>query len=244
MDGATALMVLSAFLGGLIRGFSGFGGPMIMIPVLNLFYPPSLTIWMMAMIDLPSNVYLIPSARKHANARIWVPLSLGTFATMSLGVYLLVVVDETVMRSVICVGIILACCVLLSGWLYRGQMGKRSWAMVGAASGLVLGATYIAVVTTVFVNAASRDAQGNRANIIFWAFATSIVMIVLLSYGGIADSRHFPMITMLAAIYFFSCIAGTLAQQRFGNSYARTATLLLIILIAIGGLASTHNLSR
>ena len=212
-----------------------------MIPVLNLFYPPSLTIWMMAVIDLPANVYLIPSARKHANAHIWVPLSLGTFATMSLGVYLLVLVDETIMRSVICVGIILACCVLLSGWLYRGQMGIVSWVTVGAVSGLVLGATLIAVVTTVFVNAASRDAQENRANIVFWAFPTSIVMLVLLSYGGIAGSEHLPMITLLTAIYFFSCIAGTLVQQRFDNSYVRKATLILIILIAIGGLASTYN---
>ena len=42
------LLCLAAMVGGFIRGFSGFGGPMIIIPILNLFYPPSLSIWILA----------------------------------------------------------------------------------------------------------------------------------------------------------------------------------------------------
>ena len=241
MDTASVLLGLSALLGGTIRGFSGFGGPMTMIPVLNLFYPPSITIWIMAVIDLPANIYLIPSAQRHANANIWIPLTLGTLITIPLGVYALVLVDATDMRRVICVAIILACCLLLSGWLYRGRLGPASWAAVGAASGLVLGATLIAVVTTVFLNAASRDAQENRANIIIWAFATGVVMVVLLSYQGFAGSEHFLMIAMLTGIYFVSCIAGTFVQRRFSSMSARKLVLILIIVIATGGLASSYN---
>ncbi|GAF73858.1 unnamed protein product [marine sediment metagenome] len=159
MSESHMLLAGAAIIGGFVRGFAGFGGPMILIPVLNLFYPPVLSIWIMAVVDLASNVYLVPTAGKFAQPKIYVPLIVGSLLTMTLGIYALVLVDAVTMRRAICIAIILACCLLMSGWLFRGRLSSYAWGAVGAASGLVLGATLIAVVTSVFLNAASRDSQ-------------------------------------------------------------------------------------
>ena len=216
---------------------------MTVIPVLNIFYPPSLSLWIMALVDLPANIYLIPSAKRYANARIWLPLTLGTLLTMAFGVYILVLVDATVMQRIICAAIIVACLILLSGWLYRGRLGTASWTFVGAVSGLVLGATLIAVVTTTFLNAASRDTRQNRANIIVWAFATGAVMVALLSYQDIADAKHFPIIAIMAVSYIVGCIAGTSFQNKSNVQSARRLTLILIILIASSSLVSSFKVT-
>ena len=236
------LLSLAAIVGGFIRGFSGFGGPMIIIPILNLFYPPALSIWIMALVDLAPNTYLIPTARRHATARIYLPLIAGTLLTLPIGVYALVVMDAQTMQRAICVGIILSCCILLSGWLFRGQLKTGSWAAIGAASGLVLGATLIAAVTSVFLNAASQKTDENRANFIFWASVMGVAMVVLLSRQNMALTEHLPVVAVLTVIYFAGCIAGTLAQRRFKNTLSRQLTLMLIITVASASLAGSYGL--
>lgn len=239
MSDTTALLGLAAMVGGIIRGFSGFGGPMIIIPVLNLFYPPALSIWIMALVDLAANAYLIPTARKHATATIYLPLILGSLVTLALGVHALTIVDAVTMRRAICVGIILSCCLLMSGWLFRGRLRFGSWFAVGAASGLVVGASLIAVVTSVFLNAASRNTEENRANFIIWACVTGVALVILLSRQGQSLAGHLPVIAIMTVAYFAGCVAGTLAQQRFKSPYARQLTLILIILVAGSSLMSS-----
>ena len=241
MNEASMLLGVAAIVGGFIRGFAGFGGPMTIIPILGLFYPPALSIWIMAVVDLAANIYLVPTAWRHATVRVYLPLILGSGLTLALGVYALVLVDPVTMRRVICVSIILACGLLMSGWLFRGRLGTTSWLAVGAASGLVLGATLIAVVTSLFLNAASRDAQENRANFIVWGCVTGAAMVALLSGQQDSAGEHLPIIALLSAIYFVGCIVGALAQQRVTGLLVRKLTLALIIFIAGAGLAASYN---
>ena len=56
MDASVIPLSLAATAGGFIRGFSGFGGPMTITPVLSLYYSPALAIWIMAVVDLAANI--------------------------------------------------------------------------------------------------------------------------------------------------------------------------------------------
>jgi len=235
------LLAVGALLGGFVRGFAGFGGPMVMIPMLSVFYPPLLTLWMMVLIDALPTTYLVPTAWRHASAKIFVPLIIGSLLTVALGSYALVVVDELLMRRIICVCIILACIVLLSGWTYRGRVSTAGWLGVGGLSGLVMGAMLIAVVSSVFLNAASRDAQANRANFIVWGLAMTVVMIPLLGRHQLQLAEHLPLMALLGTTYFIGSILGTLLQSRSQNRYARPATLGLIIVVAGTSLMGSYG---
>lgn len=242
MTDIPALLLLAATVGGFVRGYSGFGGPMVILPVLNLFYPPALSIWIMALVDLVPNAYLIPTARQHARSRIYLPLTLGSLLTLAVGVQALVYLDALTMRRAICIAIIVACGLLMTGWLFRGQLRTGSWFAVGAASGLVLGASMIAVVTSVFLNAASRDAEQNRANFIMWAFATSIALVILLwTQAGVSITGQYAVMVPMAIAYFAGCVGGTLLLRRFASGWARPLTLALIIIVAGSSLLGTYK---
>lgn len=241
MDESVIPLSLAAIVGGFIRGFSGFGGPMTIIPVLSLYYSPALAIWIMAVVDLAANIYLVPTATRQASAKIFGPLIAGSLLTLPLGIYALVLIDAVLMQRIICVAIILACCLLMSGWIFRGKLGTGAWLAVGAASGTVLGATLIAVVTSVFLNAASRDARENRANFIVWGFATGVAMAVLLSRQHVSIAQHLPIVALLAVVYLVGCIIGALGQQRASGSFGRRATLVLIMLVASTSLTASFG---
>ncbi|MGI9409837.1 MAG: TSUP family transporter [Hyphomicrobiaceae bacterium] len=241
MNEAHILLGLATLTGGFIRGYSGFGGPMTVLPVLNLIYPPAVSIWIMALVDLVANIYLVPTAKRYATANVYVPLVLGSLTSMMIGIYALVVFDAVTMRRVICVAIIVSCCVLMSGWMFRSRLTAGSWLAVGAASGLVLGATLIAVVTSVFINAASQDADRNRANFIIWGFVTGVALVVLLGYQVPSGMKFLPVAVALSVFYFAGCIAGAEVQRRVRLPFVRQITLVLIILIAATSLAASYR---
>ena len=195
----------------------------------------------MALVDLVANIYLVPTAKRYATASVYVPLVVGSLITMAIGIYALVVFDAVTMRRVICVAIIISCCILLSGWMFRRRLATGSWLAVGAASGLVLGATMIAVVTSVFLNAAGDDAERNRANFIIWGCVTGVAMVVLLGFLAPSGTEYLPVAAVLSVFYFAGCIAGALFQQRAKLRFVRQITLVLIILIAATSLAASFR---
>src|SRR5262245_51316946 len=93
-----AVLVPVALLAGVIRGFAGFGGPLVMLPALNIFMPPAVSIPVMMWIDLLVNVRLVPEVARTANRDVLVPVIGGAMLTIPLGVLALLAIDPGVMK--------------------------------------------------------------------------------------------------------------------------------------------------
>ena len=85
---------------GILRGAMGFGGPLVMVLFLNVFFPPAISVAIVMWIDLCSNLRLIPDAYRDSSRAVVIPLSLGTLLAMP-GAYLLMSVDPVVMKRAI-----------------------------------------------------------------------------------------------------------------------------------------------
>ena len=88
---ALLAITLIVFLGGLIKGFLGFGMPLFATPLLALFMPLLSVIPMMAVPVLASNIYQAKFSRKSLEyiKRFW-PLGIGQIIGVSIGVQVLV----------------------------------------------------------------------------------------------------------------------------------------------------------
>ena len=71
-----ALTGAIALLAGLVRGFSGFGGPAIMALVLTQFYSPLSVLTKVAIIDAVSYLLLAPTTAREFNRRVTVIVTL------------------------------------------------------------------------------------------------------------------------------------------------------------------------
>ncbi|MGD9830182.1 MAG: TSUP family transporter, partial [Hyphomicrobiaceae bacterium] len=153
-----------SLIAGFIRGFTGLGGPLILVPTLSLFIPPPAAAWVVNWVDVIANIKLLPDTRAHVSRSIVLPLMVGSVFTIPLGVYLLVSIDATIMRRTICAAILVAAHILAAGWRYRGPTGTLDWVAVGAFSGFILGATSIALTAALFLHAGQQRAAESRAN--------------------------------------------------------------------------------
>jgi len=228
-----AVLIPAAVLAGVVRGFAGFGGPLTMLPALNAFMPTSAAILVMSWIDLVVNVQLLPRAARAAKAGVVVPLTAGAVLTMPIGVLLLLLVDAVIMKRALSATILVAALVLLSGWRYPGTIGRGGWVGVGALTGVVMGATSLAITSALFLHAGQQSAAESRANFIVWVFLGTIMLLVMLTIGSGFDAELLPAIGLLAPFYIIGCVAGSYLTGRLPDAHVRTAVLLLIVLIAV-----------
>lgn len=230
-----ATLVPIAALAGFVRGFAGFGGPLLMLPVLNIFLPAAMSIAVMMWVDLFANIRLLPDARRHFSQDVVVPLTIATFLTMPAGAYLLITIDPLIMKRVISVAILAAALVLLTGWRYKGKAGTGIYAAVGAFSGLVMGATSIAVVTALFLNAGGQTPAQSRANFIVWVFLSTLLLIAILIARGVLGSEDIVTIVTLTCIYLGGVVLGSRFHHRASDLFVRRVTLSLIVVVALVG---------
>jgi uncharacterized protein len=231
-----AVLIPAALLAGVVRGFAGFGGPLTMLPMLNVFMPTSAAILVMNWIDLLVNVQLLPRAARQAKTGVVVPLTAGAVLTMPLGVMLLLVVDAVIMKRALSATILVAALVLLSGWRYSGTIGRAGWVGVGMLTGVVMGATSLAITSALFLHAGGQSAVESRANFIVWVFVGTIMLLAMLTIGSSFDAELLPAIAVLAPPYIIGCVAGTHLTGRLPDAQVRTAVLLLIVVIAVASL--------
>ncbi len=235
MDPSYAILAPVALAAGFIRGFAGFGGPLVMLPILNQILVPAASMWVMMWVDLLVNVRLLPEAREHASRSVLVPLTLGTLATMPIGVKLMADSDPAIMKRVIGAAILVAALLLLLGWRYPGRPRGAMWITAGMLSGLVMGATSLAVTVALFLSADRQSAAQARANFIVWVFVATIALLVLLVAQGALRPGYVRTIGVLAPLYLLGTIAGAQLQGRAPEPLVRRLVLLLAAVIGGAG---------
>jgi len=92
------LLAAVAFIAGIVRGFSGFGGPAVMVLCLVPFYSPVSVLSKVAMIDLSANVKLLPSTWNEVNWHTTGWFIATAIVGIPVGMYALNTVDPTVMK--------------------------------------------------------------------------------------------------------------------------------------------------
>lgn len=226
-EAAYLILAPIALSSGLVRGFAGFGGPLLMLPILNIYLLPAAAIWVMMWIDILVNVRLLPEARRHASRTVLTPLVLGTLASMPLGVHLITVTDPVTMRRVIGATILVAALLLLSGWRYPRSPTAGTWVAAGAMSGVIVGATSIAVTVALFLAAARQSAVESRANFIVWSFVAVLVLLGLLVVQGAVEPGYLLAIGILAPLYLLGTVVGASLHGRAPEVIVRRVVLSL-----------------
>ena len=185
MQPATWFVAGVVFVSGIVRGFSGFGGALIFIPLTASMLGPAKAVAVFFLFDLvsatPYGYTYLPKCRW----REVLPMLAGSTVTVPLGVWILANADPLVLRWVFAIVVGLMLVVLASGWRYRGKpRGSVSFGL-GLTAGVASGSTGMAgpIVIGYWLSSPAA-APVIRANImVYYALSATIVDIVLFYKG-------------------------------------------------------------
>ncbi len=230
-----ALAGFVAFLAGLIRGITGFGGAMVMAPPLALLLGPRVAVPVTMLLEGIAALPMLWQTRDVVRWGTIGPILAAACVTIPIGGHVLMTADPLTLRRVIAALVIVFALLLLRGWRYTGQRRLGTGLGLGAACGIMSGATSIGAPPVILYLLSGPDPIATtRANLTYFLVGISIATLVVLWINGLLDLRSALVALIFTPGYFVGLLGGTALFPRFNDTRFRQFTLLLLVAVSTG----------
>jgi uncharacterized membrane protein YfcA len=237
---AIGILFFSAILGGLIRRLSGFGGALIMSPLLMWFFPVPFFIPIVMSAELLGGLWLSTQWKVNKEDipslyRMWILAAV----LLPLGIFLGEAVPITVLKVTTAIVVIAFSIFLLIRVNLAIKLSAFRDFLAGGLSGLLLGSCGIGgPPVALYLNASGLQFERSRALLSQFVSGVCLLAIVAASLlgGGIA---WLPWLLFALPAYFFGMyLAKALLQRReLSASFIKKFCLYLLIVNAAFNLA-------
>ena len=224
-DPGMIVIAMVAFGAGLIRGFTGFGGPAFMLAILTIFFTPYSIVSKILVVDFFANVYLFKACFRHINWRATALIVIPTLLFMPLGHWFLLELDPSWMKRIMSVIIAFACLILLVGIRYKKPLSAVQLVLTGIFAGTVFGGTFIALVTVVAVLLGPYDKIAGRTLIIAWAFFAALGFAITSFISGATGVEDIVTALPGAAAYMLGTWLGSRGFDNSSEKLFRRASI-------------------
>jgi uncharacterized membrane protein YfcA len=223
-----------ALLGGFVRGLTGFGGGLVMVPLFSMLWGPVEAIGAMVGLGFLTLFQVLMPALRVAKLYDAAPLLLGSAIFTPLGVALLVSLDPALVKKIIAVVILFLTIVMLAGWVYRGKRGPAQGFIVGGLTGFVNGvAGSGGPITVVYVMAEKTRAEFQRASIILAMGLSSFMTIFSLFAADAIGKRTLVHVAAFIAPSIAGTALGSWLFARLPSSLYRQIVLWFLVVISL-----------
>jgi uncharacterized protein len=218
--GVFAALLLAAVLGGVVRGFTGFGFAMVFVPIATVALGPTKAVALIWLIDIPFAWPLAAASFRRVAWREVFPLLAGASVAAPFGVWLLVNSDPATARWIVALSILAATLALVMGWRYAGTPGLPLSLGVGGMSGTASGLAQLGgMPVAIFWLAAQRnDARQTKDNLNGYFAILPAITGLLYWWKGLLTPAMLWMAVPLLVPYGLAMLAGarafTVASER------------------------------
>jgi len=220
------------FTGGLMHGFTGWGGAMVMMPLMSLMYGPVQSLGIVLIGGMLVSAQLFPWAARRADWKELKPLLVAIVLTIPAGTYLLFHLEPGLVIRIIGSIIIMSALLQLSGWSYKGPRGAVPAASAGVACGLINGFSGLGGAPLVlYVLSKPVPAEFHRANLIIAVTVISFCVFTAIVIGGGMGGESLARGVVIAPMQLVGAWIGAGLFQRLpGEVFKRFSLIMLIVL--------------
>ncbi|MGA1829527.1 sulfite exporter TauE/SafE family protein [Rhizobium wenxiniae] len=184
--GELAFVFFAAMVAGLARGFSGFGGALIFVPLASAVTSPAIASALLLVIDGVMTLGMVPEGWRKANRREVFTMLAGAVVGVPAGTAVLSLLPSITLRWIISIVVLGLLIFLISGWRYHGR--PKTWLTVGvgALAGLFGGAAQMSgppIVAYWLGGAIERNVV--RANLVLYFALGTIISATSYIVTGI-----------------------------------------------------------
>tara|TARA_B100000676_G_C18072507_1_gene845286 strand:- start:518 stop:1270 length:753 start_codon:yes stop_codon:yes gene_type:complete len=234
LDPMLGFAVGAIFIGGLSRGFAGFGAALIIVPALTLVYGPVPAVVIMSLIEVPGALQLARTAARDADWNNLAPLCFAAAVTIPIGAWALAVLDVTLIRQSIAGIVIVFGAMIATGWHYNGEVTTGLSAAIGAVSGFCSGIASLGGPPVVmFLIAQGSNASQTRAGIIaYFAFATALRLAIFAIFGLLSVDALLLSL-LLSPVYMCGIWVGKRTFRGISETVFRRFVVALVLVMGM-----------
>ncbi|MCB9958963.1 MAG: sulfite exporter TauE/SafE family protein [Rhodospirillaceae bacterium] len=234
-----ALAFAAMALAGLVRGFSGFGAAMILVPSLSVLFAPVVAVPVMSLTDSVCTLPIVIDSFRRCDWRQVLPLALSSAVTFPVGVQVLVHLDAAVLTVAIGLLVLAVTALMAAGWRYRGHIGLWATLATGATAGFLGGAIGIAGPPVIlFWLAGQADAVRVRANLFAYFGCSSVISLTTLTVAGLFTGEVLWLTLILAPVFALALMLGGRLFRRADERVFRLVALGIVGLVGLAAVVS------
>jgi uncharacterized membrane protein YfcA len=233
-----AIIALVAFGGGLVRGFTGFGGPAFILAILTLFFTPYSVVAKILVVDFVASVYLFKAVYRQIDWRATASMVIPTLLFMPLGHWLLIELDPLWMKRIMALIISAACVMMLIGFRYKHPMTSGWLMFLGSIAGAIFGGTYIALVAVVCILLGPYDKHAGRTLIIAWSLFAVLGFALISAVSGTTGMDDVIAAAPGAVTYMLGTWIGSHGFRKSSEKLFRRGAIATLLVLSIVNLVS------
>lgn len=221
----------------MFRGFAGFGGGLLMAPLMTLLYPPAVVIPALLMLALLGDMRLLPEVRYDVMPRRVLSVTIPALFGIPVGIAALAMLDPEVVRRIVNVIVLGVAFVLWRGFTIARADRAAVLVPAGLLGGVLtgiggLGGTPIALTFLSLQEAAATT----RANLIGYFSLTNASAIVMMLIGGVLTGESLRLAALCAVPYFVMIHLGAGRFRGTSDASYRQIALVFLATVALTGL--------
>ena len=227
-------VAVSVGLAAVIRGFTGFGFAMLVVPVFSLLLAPGDAVVLSAALALILGAVSYSSWWGLFPVVPALPMVVGTCAGTAVGVWFLSSLSVTEFQLWIGLLVVVAS-VVLARFTPRERPASRPIALgTGIASGLMNGAFAIPGPPVIlYVVASMANPVQSRAFLMMFFCCSSVVSLVMFGVADLITPRPFQLLWVALPVMWLGNYLGNLAFTRFAGAAYRPFVVGLCIVIGL-----------
>ncbi|MEO1090885.1 MAG: sulfite exporter TauE/SafE family protein [Pseudomonadota bacterium] len=234
-----------ALLAGIVRGFSGFGAAMILVPILAATHGPQLAVPVLLLVDMGPTMPLAWRARRHCAWREVLPLATGFLVAMPFGVLVLLAADPVTLTRTMAILVIVVAAAMALGLRRTRPPGLPATLAVGASAGLLSGSTGIGGPPVVLFWLSGQDAAPRtRANVMVYFALSGVIGLVALTTAGLITPEVVAFSLALMVPYGGGLWLGAASFGRTDDATYRRLALGLIAAVGLTILVTSLGSGR
>ena len=222
---------------GIVRGFSGFGSAMIIMPAASSVLEPFAALTFLVVVEFWGPLPNLRSAW-HAGQR-WDALRIlvGAALALPVGLWALSMMAPAVFGWTVSIAVLVLLVLLVTGWRYAGTVGPRTLFGVGALGGLLGGIAGVPGPPVIILYLASaKPIAIIRANFLLYLLGIDLMMLAIFGVLGLLDSVAVFVGLLLVPVYMAANILGARFFDPDAEHVFRAVAYLVIAASAILGL--------
>ena len=229
--------VISVFVAGIIRGYSGFGFAMVAVTSISLVLPPAHVVPLVLILEVLASIRLVPLVWKDIDWYSLRWLLAGSLLATPFGAYLLANIPAMPMRISISLLVLVGAILLMRGWAWKQMPGRSLILTTGVACGLLNGAAAIGGPPVILLYLSSpAGVTVSRASIIAYFLGIDAMSLAMASIHGLTTSRTLLMTAVCLLPLLLGIAVGSRKFIKVDKDSFRHHVLILLIILSIAGL--------
>ena len=232
-----AFLFLAALIAGLARGFSGFGGALIFVPLAGAAAGPKIASALLMVMDGVMTLGMLPEGWRRANRREVFTMLAGAIVGVPTGTTLLALLPSVTLRWIISAVVLCLLVFLISGWRYHGKPKTPLTVGVGAIAGLFGGAAQMSgpPIVAYWLGGAIPPLTV-RANLVLYFALATVISAVSYIVGNLLTVEVLTIALIAGPGYGLGLAAGSRLFGLASEATFRRICFLLIAMSAMVGL--------